>query len=85
MKPLAGSASKASSLAAKLLAAWASRGGLTSKAERQMRVVETLSLGGRRQVHLVACAGQTFLVGCGADSVQCIAPVPASPLREELL
>ena len=48
--------------------------GLRNQA-RTLRVVETLSLGGRKQLHLVSCAGKTFLVGGGADAVQCIVAV----------
>ena len=33
-----------------------------------MRVVETLALGGRRQLILVACGSERFLVGSGAGS-----------------
>jgi flagellar biogenesis protein FliO len=46
------------------------RGGLTrTSAERRMHVVETLSLGGKRQLVLVVCDGERFLVGIGAESV----------------
>jgi len=41
-------------------------------AQRQMRVVETMNLGARRQVLLIDCAGERFLVGTGPDSVQSI-------------
>ena len=44
--------------------------------ERELRVVETLSLGGRRQVALVSCGEQKFLVGMGPDTVDSIVPVP---------
>jgi len=43
--------------------------------ERDLRLVETLSLGGRKQVSLVVCAGQKFLVGCGPDNVTSIVAV----------
>ncbi|MHB1023757.1 MAG: flagellar biosynthetic protein FliO [Acidobacteriaceae bacterium] len=42
--------------------------------KRQMSLVETLSLGGKRQLMLVECAGQCYLVGC-ANEVQMIVPV----------
>jgi flagellar biogenesis protein FliO len=42
---------------------------------RQMEVVETVSLGGRRSLILVRCGGQQFLVGCGPDQVNTIAAV----------
>lgn len=44
-------------------------------AKRQMELVETLALGGRKQLLLVRCGGQNFLVGAGADSVQTIVRV----------
>lgn len=39
---------------------------------RRMHVVETLTLGGKRELKLVECWGQRYLVGCGPDSVQAI-------------
>ena len=42
---------------------------------RVLEVVETMSLGGRRQLMLVRCEGKKFLVGCGGDSVQTIVAV----------
>ena len=45
---------------------------------QQMRLLETLPLGGRRQVMLVACAGERYLVGCGADTVATIVKVSAA-------
>jgi flagellar biogenesis protein FliO len=39
---------------------------------RQLRLVETLSLGGKRQLMLVTCGGESFLVGGGMDSVETI-------------
>ena len=38
----------------------------------QLRLVETLSLGGKRQLMLVTCAGERFLVGGGPESVETI-------------
>jgi flagellar biogenesis protein FliO len=49
------------------------RGGLAqARGERRMRIAETLSLGGKRQLLLVVCDGERFLIGAGADSVQSI-------------
>ena len=45
-------------------------------AEPAMQLVETISLGGRRQLSLVRCGTQQFLIGCGADQVQTIVLVP---------
>ena len=41
-------------------------------ANRRMQVVETVALGGRRQLMLVECDGERFLVGSGADRVDTI-------------
>ncbi len=43
-----------------------------SHLERKMELVETLNLGGKRQLMLVQCDGQRYLVGLGSDSVQSI-------------
>lgn len=40
--------------------------------QRLMQVVETLSLGGKRQLILVSCGGEHFLVGGGFESVEAI-------------
>jgi len=39
---------------------------------RQLRLVETLPLGGKRELMLVACGGESFLVGCGSESIQTV-------------
>jgi hypothetical protein len=44
-----------------------------ARAKRRMELVEMLQLGGRRQLMLVVCDGQRYLVGAGGDSVQSIA------------
>ena len=49
--------------------------GLHSRREvhrKRLRLVETLPLGGKRQLMLVTCGGESFLVGCGMDSVETI-------------
>jgi flagellar biogenesis protein FliO len=51
--------------------------------KRQMRVIETLSIGGRKQLVLVSCGGEQFLVGTGADSVQTIVRVHAETAQDE--
>ena len=46
------------------------RGGFSqARVERRMQVAETLSLGGKRQLLLVVCDGQRFLVGASGESV----------------
>jgi flagellar biogenesis protein FliO len=44
---------------------------------RQMHLLETLPLGGKRQLMLVSCAGEHFLVGGGVESVETIVRVQA--------
>lgn len=48
---------------------------------KQMHVLETLPLGGKKQLTLVSCAGQLFLVGGGSETVDTIVRVQedASP------
>ena len=45
---------------------------------QQMQLLETLSLGGKRQVMLVECDGERYLVGCGVDSVATIVKTAAA-------
>ena len=40
--------------------------------QKQLRLVETLALGGKWQLMLVTCAGESFLIGGGMDSVETI-------------
>ena len=51
------------------------RGRAAKTANRHMQIVETLSLGGRRQLMLVTCDDEKFLVGSGADRVETIVRV----------
>ena len=62
-----------------LLRGW--RGERTAQ-RKQMRVVETLALGGRRQLMLVSCGDEHFLVGGGMDSVETIVRVKADGAGE---
>lgn len=39
---------------------------------KHMRLIETLALGGKRQLQLVSCDGERYLIGVGGDSVQAI-------------
>ena len=45
------------------------------QARRHMRVVETLPMGPKRNLYLVSCDGERFLVGTGQESVQTIVRV----------
>lgn len=50
--------------------------------EKQLRLVETLPLGGKAQLMLVACGEETFLIGCGPESVEAIVRVGANALPD---
>lgn len=45
--------------------------------QRHLQVVEALPLGGKRQLILISCGGEQFLVGGGMDSVETIVRVKA--------
>jgi flagellar biogenesis protein FliO len=45
--------------------------------QKQLQLVETLPLGGRRQLMLVTCAGESFLVGGSFESVETIVRLKA--------
>ena len=46
--------------------------------QKKLRLVETLALGGKRQLMLVTCGGESFLVGGGLDSVETIVRLTAN-------
>jgi flagellar biogenesis protein FliO len=56
---------------------------LRAAESREMNLLETLHLGGRRQLMLVECGGERFLVGGGAESVETIVQVSARPCAKE--
>jgi flagellar biogenesis protein FliO len=60
-----------------LLQSW--RGGVDAQT-RQMQLIETLPLGGKRQLMLVSCGGEQFLVGGGLESIETIMRVKAGDL-----
>lgn len=51
---------------------------------RQMHLVETLALGGKRRLMLVTCAGEYFLVGGGPESLETIVRVRAEESQDAL-
>ncbi len=57
------------------------RGAPATRVEQHMELVETLSLGGKRQVLLIECEGERYLVGCGQDSVTTIEKVTPDTRR----
>jgi len=54
------------------------RGTPATRVEQHMELIETLSLGGKRQVMLIECEGERYLVGCGNDAVATIEKVSAN-------
>jgi flagellar biogenesis protein FliO len=48
---------------------------------QQMQLLETLPLGGKRQVMLIACEGERYLVGCGPDAVATIVKVSSQAVE----
>jgi flagellar biogenesis protein FliO len=50
-------------------------------AEKQMHLLETLPLGGKRNLMLVRCAGELFLVGGSFEGVESIVRVQSEPSR----
>ena len=61
----------------RMYAVWL-RAKMRGDAQRQMKVVETLSLGGKKQLVLVQCGGERYLVGTGAESVETMVRVEGS-------
>jgi flagellar biogenesis protein FliO len=51
---------------------------------RRLSVVETLTLGPKKQLLLVNCAGESFLVGVGAEGVQTMVRVQSLGAGESL-
>lgn len=56
--------------------------GQSAAQTKQMHLLETLSLGGKRELMLVSCAGERFLVGGGGESVETILRVNADRLPQ---
>ena len=59
-------------LAGMLMAFWANRRSVKAGVLRQMKLIEVLPLGGKRELMLVQCAGKRFVVGGGSDSIDSI-------------
>jgi flagellar biogenesis protein FliO len=72
---------KRSGLAGWILEMWKTRGNLRERVGRTLQMVETLPVGARRQLMLVRCGEEYFLVGGGLDSIQTILKVdgPSEP------
>lgn len=54
-----------------------------AKSDQRLELLETLQLGGKRQLMLVRCDGQSFLVGTGSDSVHTVVEVHSRSLVAE--
>jgi hypothetical protein len=69
--PRTGAASGASGRSRGLVWTLLERFGVLCRARSaaQLMLLETLSLGGRRQLFLIACGGEQYLVGAGAEGV----------------
>lgn len=68
-------AGRQSGLVGWLLNMWSSRARLRDRSVRQMQLLETLSVGGKKQLVLVRCGNEQFLVGMGAETVSTIVRV----------
>lgn len=62
------------------------RRGFSSRmhSEPRMELIETLQLGSRRQLMLVLCDGERYLIGAGNDSVQSIAAASGNAIPKAL-
>ena len=56
--------------------------GLREVQGKQMRLVETLSRGGKRELMLVSCAGERFLVGVGPEGVETMVRLKAEAMSD---
>jgi flagellar biogenesis protein FliO len=54
---------------------WMARRSATAGRVKQMQLLETLPLGGKRQLMLVQCGTEQFLVGGGLESIETIVKV----------
>jgi flagellar biogenesis protein FliO len=68
-----------------LLQMWTARSAAGACHVRKMQLLETLSLGGKRQLALIQCGDEQFLVGGGLETVETIVKVNsvADGLRRE--
>ena len=55
---------------------------IKSSAVRKLQVIETLSLGGKKQISLVRCGTERFLVGGGLESVTTIVKLENIPAQD---
>lgn len=65
-------------LAGVLLRLWNERRSSRKADERHMELLETLPLGSKRQLMLIRCAGDRFLVGGSLDCIETIVKIGPS-------
>lgn len=58
-------------------------GKLRTGQHAEMRRIETLALGGKRQLMLVSCGNERYLVGGGSESVDCIVRIASTSIHNE--
>jgi len=58
--------------------------GARRPSQRQLKLVERLAIGPKKELLLVRCGESLFLVGTGSGGVQTIVPVPVSAGPQEL-
>ncbi len=62
---------------------WRRRMTLRERVGRTLQVVETLPVGARRQLMLIRCGEEYFLVGGGLDSIQTMVKVEGASVPQE--
>jgi len=68
-------------LAGWLLRIWRSRASLREGRVRTLQLLETMPVGGKRQLMLVRCGEEHFLVGGGPESITAIVKVAGSAVQ----
>ena len=58
------------------------RWSLRAVSQSEMKLIETLALGGKRQLQLVSCDGERFIVGGGVDCIHSIVRLNATGTSE---
>lgn len=58
-----------------LIGVCGSRARFRDRSMRRMQLLETLAIGGKRQLALVRCGDEQFLIGLGAETVSTIVKV----------
>jgi flagellar biogenesis protein FliO len=72
-------------LASWLMEIWRRRMTQRERVGRTLQVIETLPVGARRQLVLVRCGEEYFLVGGGLESIQTMVKVEGAALQQEAM